>query len=171
MLSGLNYIRLSIAFGHLRPKVQKGGCHLNPLNSNKSRKGFKLSKPCCLKLSLNKNRCCRKSNQKQPQERVIVNISSKQRRRSFIHQMINKGLVVKRDIIPKVWDKDKQWKLRVTFGEEDWCDYLEVWWRLSVKRGNDFKFNLNRPEGGAKFMAKVMKPMKKVRWVEVQCKE
>jgi len=37
-----------------------------------------------------------------------------------------------------------------------------------VKRGNDFKFNSNRPESGAKVFAKVMKSLKKVSRMDIE---
>ena len=137
----------------------------------KPSKSFKLSKPFSLKLSLNKKRCCQRSNQNKPPGRVIVNISYKQTRRSFFG-MIGKRLVIKLlSIISKVQDKDKQRKLGCTVGEDGWRDNLEIWRIFSVGRGNNCKANSNRPEGGAKVMAKVMKSMKKVRRIDIDAKE
>ena len=138
--------------------------------SKAKEKSFKLSKPLCLDWSLNKKRCCQKSNRNKSSEVMIVNIWEWQTRGSFI-TMISKEFIVQIFIFLQVWDKDKQQTVEFTIGEEGGCLYCEAWPRFSVKLGDDLQLNSNRPKAALRAFANVLMSMKRVRKLSIQCKQ
>lgn len=87
--------------------------------------------------------------------------------------MIGKGICLK--YAPnrgKIWGQNKRNEPEFPAGEGDWCDYFEVWskWRLSVKRENGLISNSKSSKRILKAFANMMKSMKRIRRLDIQCK-